>query len=84
MATPSSDWPFQSICADYFELNNHSYPAIVDWFSGWLNIYHIKPGCSISNTLISTCRSLFIVHEPGPENFEFVAPLVLQSLVCLK
>ena len=27
---------------------------------------------------------LLLVHEPGPENFEFVAPLVLQSLVCLK
>ena len=30
MATPSPDWPFQLIFADYFELNNHSYLAIVD------------------------------------------------------
>ena len=60
MATPSPNWPFQLICADYFEQNNHSYLAIVDQFSGWLNIYHFKPGCSINNTLISTCRSLSI------------------------
>ena len=72
MATPSPDWPFQLICADYFELNNHSYHyfkvnnhsylAIVDRFSGWLNIYHFKPGCSTNNTLIPTCHSLFIAH----------------------
>ena len=27
---PNPDWPFQLICADYFELNNHSYLAIVN------------------------------------------------------
>ena len=26
--------PFQQICADYFEYNNHHYLAIVDCFSG--------------------------------------------------
>ena len=62
MATPSPDWPFQLICADCFELNNHSYLAIVDRFSGWLNIYHFKPRCSTKNTLISTCHSLFIAY----------------------
>ena len=67
MATPSPDWPFQLICADYFELNNHSYLAIVDRFSGWLNIYHFKPGCSTNNTLISTCRSLFIAYGAPEE-----------------
>ena len=62
MATLSPDWPFQLICADHFELNNHSYIANVDQFSGWLNIYHFKPGCSINNILISTCHSLFIAY----------------------
>ena len=71
MATPSPDWPFQLICADYFELNNHSYLAIVDRFSGWLNIYHFKPGCSTNNTLISTCRSLFIAYG-APEEISTV------------
>ena len=61
------DWPFQLICADYFELNSHSYQATVDWFSGWLNIYHFKSGCSISNTLISTCYSLFIAYGAPEE-----------------
>ena len=67
MATPSPDWPFQLICADYFELNNHSYLVIVDRFSGWLNIYHFKPACSTNNTLISTCRSLFIAYGAPEE-----------------
>ena len=67
MATPSPNWPFQLICADYFEQNNHSYLAIVDRFSGWLNIYHFKPGCSINNTLISTCHSLFIAYGAPEE-----------------
>ena len=62
MATTCPDWPFQLICADYFELNNHSYLAIVERFSGWLNIYHFKFGCPISSTLISTSRSLFIAY----------------------
>ena len=67
MATQSPDWPFQLICADYFELNNHSYLAIVDKFSGWLNSYHFKPGCSTNNILISTCRSLFIAYGAPEE-----------------
>ena len=48
MVTPSPDWPFHLIRADYFKLNNRSYLAIVDRFSGWLNIYPFKPGCSIN------------------------------------
>ena len=67
MAIPSPDWPFQLICADYFKLDNHSYLGIVDQFSGWLNIYHFKPGCSTSNTLISTCCSLFIAYGAPEE-----------------
>ena len=67
VTTPSPDWPFQLICADYFELNNLSYLAIVDQFNGWLNIYNFKPGCSISNTLISTCHSLFSAYGAPEE-----------------
>ena len=67
MATPSPDWPFQLICADYFELTNHSYLAIIDRFRGWLDIYHFKPGCSTNNTLISTCHSLFIAYGAPEE-----------------
>ena len=28
--TPSPDWPFQKICADYFAIKGHSYLNIVD------------------------------------------------------
>ena len=60
--SPSPDWPFQQICADYFELNGHAYLSIVDRYSGWLNIYHFQPGKSTSMTLIETLRSLFIAY----------------------
>ena len=67
MATTSPDWQFQLICSDYFKLNNNSYPAIIDQLSGCLNIYHFMPGYLISNTLISTCRSLFIAYAAPEE-----------------
>ena len=67
MATFSPGWPFQLICADYFELNNDLHLSIVDRFSSWLNIYHFKPGCSISSTLILTCRTLFIAYDAKEE-----------------
>ena len=60
--SPSPDWPFQQICADYFELENHSYLSIVDRYIAWLNIYHFCPGHSTSKTLIDTFRTFFIAY----------------------
>ena len=60
--SPSPDWPFQQICADYFEFESHSYLSIVDRYTAWLNIYHFLPGQSTSKTLIDTFRTLFIAY----------------------
>ena len=65
--TPSPDWPFQQICVDYFELQVYMYLSIVDRFSGWLNIYHMKQGNSTSQKLISICRDLFIQYGAAEE-----------------
>ena len=61
--TPSPDYPFQQVCADYFSIVQHSYLSIVDRFSGWLCIYHCKVNELDSRTLINIFRELFIEKE---------------------
>ena len=65
--SPSPDWPFQQICADYFQLECHSYLSIVDRCTAWLNIYNFLPGQSTSQTLIDTFRTLFIAYRVPEE-----------------
>ena len=42
--SPSPDWPFQQICADYFQLEHHSYLSIINRYTAWLNIDHFYKG----------------------------------------
>ena len=65
--TPSPEWPFQQICLDYFELKGYAYLSIVDRFSGWLCIYHLKSGDVTSQMLISICRNLFVQYGAAEE-----------------
>ena len=65
--SPEPDWPFQQICADYFELNGHAYLSIVDRYSGWPSVYHFPPGKSTSATLITTFRSIFMAYGIAEE-----------------
>ena len=56
-------------------MSGHHYLSINDRFSGWLNIYHSPPHKTIADTLISTCRAMFISYgipeelstEGGPQ-----------------
>ena len=72
--TPAPEWPFQQICADYFENDGSSYLAVVDRFSHWLNIYHL-PSNTTTTSLITHLRSLFtsygvpeeIASDGGPQ-----------------
>ena len=66
MLTPSPEWPFQQICMDYFDLG-HTYLSIVDRFSAWLSIYHIKNGEATSQMLITICREFFIAYGAPEE-----------------
>ena len=56
--TPPPEWPFQKICADYFDSDGHSYITIVDRFSYWMEIYHF-PSSSRSESLVTRLRQLF-------------------------
>ena len=61
--TPIPQYPFQQICADYFEMSDHHYLSIVDRFSGLLNMYHYPPNRTIADTLISTCHAMFMSYR---------------------
>ena len=60
--TPSPEWPFQQVCTDYFESNGHDYLIITDRYSGWLEIYHVRPHQSTSKCIIITLRTLFVTY----------------------
>ena len=56
--SPSPDYPFQRICADYFEIGRHAYLSIVDRYTGWIIVYHF-PEHARSEGLINACRKVF-------------------------
>ena len=60
--TPSPDYPFQQVCADYFSIVAHSYLTIVDRYSGWLCVYHCKINEMDAKALINIFRNLFIAY----------------------
>ena len=60
LTSKSPEYPFQYVCADYFEIKGHHYLVIVDRFSSWITIYYFPPMKLDSKTLIGTFRELFI------------------------
>lgn len=65
--TPTPEWPFQQICADYFHIGNHNYLTMVDRFSGWISLHHFKNEAT-AELLVKECRSLFMAYGV-PEEF---------------
>ena len=65
--TPTPQWPFQPICADYFDIASHSYLSIVDRFSGWICIYYLRPGQATAKHLITIFRDLFTTSGPDKQ-----------------
>ena len=61
--TPSPNYPFEKICADYFHIGSYTYLSIVDRFSGWLCIHYFKSGEATSKTLTNVFGDLFIAYE---------------------
>ena len=67
LLTPSPNYPFEQICADYFHIGGHAYISIIDRFSGWLIIYFFKEGEMNSKTLIGVFRELFTAYGAPEE-----------------
>ena len=69
LLAPIAEWPFQQVCADFFENEGHSYLTIVDRFSSWLNIYHFPHQTANSNAIINYTVSflVFIIYGVSEE-----------------
>ncbi len=65
---PPPEWPFQQVCADYFDIDSHYYMVIVDRYSGYPCISHFKPGQATTANLVKECRFLFSTFGV-PEEF---------------
>ena len=57
--TPSPNYPFQLVAADFFQVRGQSYLVYVDRFSGWLKIAHFRRGEVSSEQLIKQLRKFF-------------------------
>ena len=57
--TPSPEWPFQQLCADYFVIDSHGYLVVVDRYSGWPCVFHFPPGHTTTAKLLAELRTLF-------------------------
>ena len=65
--TPTPEWPFQCICMDLFNINNHVYIVCVDRYSGWPITFHLPPGYATTARLISISRQIFIAYGAPDE-----------------
>ena len=55
---PVSNYPFEFICADGFQLHGQHYLVVVDKYSGWLILFHFK-GSVNARHIIDSLRSVF-------------------------
>ena len=65
--TPSPEWPFQQIVMDIFHVGHVTYLACADRLTGWLILYHLKPGHATTSKLMSICRQLFQMYGTPEE-----------------
>ena len=62
MLIPPAQYPFQQICADYFQLHGHIYLSVVDRFTGWPIIFHYGRSPPNSSLLIANLRCIFSTY----------------------
>ena len=56
--SPISEYPFQQVAADLFEINGNKYLAYVDRLTGFIELAHF-PSSTSSAHIIDTLRELF-------------------------
>ena len=74
---PASEYPFQHLCIDAFEMHGHQYLAAVDRFSGWLVVFTFTHHPQ-SRDILKSLRSLFSVYG-APEKLFSDGGLQFQS-----
>ena len=65
--TPAPEWPFQQIVMDIFHVGHVAYLACADRLTGWLILYHLKPGHATTSKLMSICQHLFQTYGTPDE-----------------
>ena len=65
--TPALELPFQQIVMDLFHVGHVAYLACADRLTGWLILYHLKPGHATTSKLMSICRHLFQTYGTPDE-----------------
>lgn len=74
---PHSEYPFQHVCSDAFEINGHYYLAIVDRYSNWLLIFHFKSPPQARH-IINCLRTTFTTYG-APEKIFTDGGLAFQA-----
>jgi len=54
-------FPYEQVCADYFELGGFQYLAMADRYSGWLSVKCFPKGGASATALVSTLREWFMM-----------------------
>ena len=58
-------FPYEQVCADYFELGGIQYLAMADRYSGWLSVKCFPRGGASASALVSTlCEWLMVFGAP--------------------
>ena len=65
--TSALEWPFQQIVMDIFPLGHIAYLACADRLTGWLILYHLKPGHAPTSKLMSIFWHLFQTYSTPDE-----------------
>ena len=65
--TPAPEWPFQQIVMDIFHIGHVAYLACADRLTGWLTLYHLKPGYTTTSKLVSIHWQLFPTYGTSDE-----------------
>ena len=65
--TPSPEWSFQQIVIDIFLIGHVAYLTCADKLTGWLILYHLKLGHTITSKLMSICQQLFYAYGTPDE-----------------
>ena len=81
---PSPAYPFEQICADYFNYGGSKYLVIVDRFSNWLSVQQVKAGAG-AEVLVKLLRKHFLTYGVSVEiatdgGLEFVSSVTQDFL----
>merc|ERR1712239_43108 len=57
--SPSPDYPFQQVAADFFDVKGHAYLVYVDRYSGWNDTPYYPPNHATTAEVIKSLRNLF-------------------------